>query len=324
MKTKSFQLVLKILTLVRFYRLSSFYVIARHIRFACFRAAGTNALVKANVFDFNILVPADNNGIGRALYVYQGRELDHKWMLEKVLNAGDHILDLGANIGYYVLLEARILHNSCKILAVEPDPRNARILLENIEFASLGGVVTWDECALSDFTGEARFVLSARTNLSRIAAPVDDVSSAALTTVKVYDFAEYAARQDRIDLMRMDIEGSEVNIFASMVKAKELGAPVRLPGRIVFETHNYGKNVESMRRLMAMMLSYGYGVEYISSDDERSKHPVFRQYGYLPFIVINEMGVSRGLYRGLSAVHAAELISNWRGTRTVCLKLESA
>ena len=59
------------------------------------------------------------DGIGRALYV-RSRELDHKWIIDKELTNENIVLDLGANIGYYAIMEAKI-GKTAKIYAIEPD-----------------------------------------------------------------------------------------------------------------------------------------------------------------------------------------------------------
>jgi len=321
MKNKLNYILHKILDLVNYYGIGSLSIIARYFQFNYFRIVRKGSLTLTKVYGFDILIPTDNDGIGRALYVHQGRELDHKWILEQVLHAGDCILDLGANIGYYALLEAHILKNNCKILAIEPDPRNVSVLKENVRNARLEDVVTFEECAMSNYTGKACFELSSRTNLSKISESGAAGLSSFRTEVKVYDFAEYSVAQQKINLVRMDIEGGEVNIFSSIVNAKEGRSPVTLPQRIIFETHDYETKANLMHSLIGKMFLYGYMLEYLSSDDEHSKYPVFHSYGYKPTITIQEMGVSRGIYTKISLDHAAQLISDWRGTRTVCLKL---
>ena len=214
MKNKLNYIFQKTLDVVNFYGIGSLFVVARYFQFTYFGIVRKDSLKLTKVYGFDMLIPTDNDGIGRALYVHQGRELDHKWILDQVLHAGDIILDLGANIGYYVLLEAHILKNNCKILAIEPDPRNARVLKENVRNARLEGVVAFEECAISNYTGKACFELAAKTNLSKISEFSAAGLSASQAEVKVYDFAKYSVAQQKINLMRMDIEGGEVNIFS--------------------------------------------------------------------------------------------------------------
>ena len=61
------------------------------------------------------------------------RELDHKIILEKVLKKDMKVFDIGANIGYYVLMESSILGINGRIVAVEPVPKNMHLLKKNLE-----------------------------------------------------------------------------------------------------------------------------------------------------------------------------------------------
>ena len=100
------------------------------------------------------------DGIGRALYVYGSRELDHKWMLTEELFPGNVVLDLGANIGYYAIMEAKIVGSSGKIYAIEPDPRNIEILKKNIKLNNIDGIFDLEEGAISNEDKKTEFIKS--------------------------------------------------------------------------------------------------------------------------------------------------------------------
>ena len=55
------------------------------------------------------------------LILFGERELDHKIILEKVLKKKMKILDIGSNIGYYLLIERNLIGRNSKIIAVEPE-----------------------------------------------------------------------------------------------------------------------------------------------------------------------------------------------------------
>ena len=55
---------------------------------------------------------------------YWSRELEHRVMLQKVLRPGMTVLDIGANIGYYAIMEAKQVAPSGKVIAIEPSQRH--------------------------------------------------------------------------------------------------------------------------------------------------------------------------------------------------------
>jgi len=70
-------------------------------------------------------------GLDRDLLLDGIREPVATGYVLNILNADDIVLEVGANIGYYALLEARICK---KVYAVEPHPDNFERLKENIAF----------------------------------------------------------------------------------------------------------------------------------------------------------------------------------------------
>ena len=62
--------------------------------------------------------------------VYEPFETD---LVQHEVGEGDVVLDIGANIGYYTLIFARIVGEGGKVFAFEPDPDNFALLKKNVE-----------------------------------------------------------------------------------------------------------------------------------------------------------------------------------------------
>lgn len=314
----------KIWTLVRFYRLSSLAIAYRHVVFFAARHAHRRDFLRSAVYGASLAVPLRSDGIGRGLYVYRERELDHKWILERVLRPHDVIFDLGSNIGYYAVLQALILENHCEIYCVEPDPRNVPLLERNLSETGISSIVSFEHCAIADYEGEGALAMMGRTNLSKLETRSADLPSLAppLTPVVVHDFVNYLRRISKpVGVVRMDIEGGEIAVFRSLIRARDRGEDFDLPRTIIFETHDYGTTQTEMRSLLEALIAVGYRATYITSDDEASKTPRLREMGYAPIEIIHEAGVSRGIYTDVPSGDAVRAISQWKGTRTVCLEL---
>ena len=57
------------------------------------------------------------------------------------VNKGDIVIDIGANIGYYTLMFAKLVGDTGKIYSFEPDPRNFLILEKNIQINGYNNVI---------------------------------------------------------------------------------------------------------------------------------------------------------------------------------------
>jgi hypothetical protein len=55
-------------------------------------------------------------------------EPDVTAVFRRFLRPGGHVLDLGANIGYFTMLSAHLVGPRGSVTAVEPNPRNARMI----------------------------------------------------------------------------------------------------------------------------------------------------------------------------------------------------
>ena len=122
------------------------------------------------------------------------------------------IVDLGANIGMTSLWYSR-RYDCVRVIAVEPSPDNVRLLKKNFSDNGIEAEVV--EAAIGVKEGEANFVRTRESNLgmiSRHASPgsirVKGISMATILRM-VADLG-----LDAIDLLKVDIEGSEAELFS--------------------------------------------------------------------------------------------------------------
>jgi len=144
------------------------------------------------------------------------------------------VLDVGANIGYYTLLTTQVLGENAKIVAHEPDPRNVRVLEENIHLHDLGDRVVVEQVAVGDQNGTVELALSS-SNPGRNQVPMagipeaqqpwfDDrieVESRKIDTL----LADNDIATDTVDVVRIDVEGYEQRVLRGMQDVLEAGGP---------------------------------------------------------------------------------------------------
>ena len=127
---------------------------------------------------------------------------------------GMKVVDVGANIGYYTLLFARLVGPSGKVYAFEPDPNNFALLSKNVEMNGFTNVVLINKAA-SDSSGVADLYISEHNkgghsmfNFNR------EKTSIKVETVSLDDyFREY---EGNIDFVKMDVEGAEYKVLRGM------------------------------------------------------------------------------------------------------------
>ena len=121
-------MILRILKMLRFYGIVyALRYLLNGLKLFLNRSFGKNFETK-KIFKFEMFLPTNDIGISQALLLYGDRELQLKYILDKEIKSGYRIIDLGANLGYYPLIEYQKLNGSGKIYALEPSPSNFETL----------------------------------------------------------------------------------------------------------------------------------------------------------------------------------------------------
>jgi len=173
--------------------------------------------------------------VGRQLFMREF-EPDEVRFLQSVLKKGDVVLDIGANAGIYSLLASRIVGPAGHVYAFEIGPEEIRLFRHNLQ---LNGVenVTLLAYAVSDQTGQASFALAqdgAMNSLAQNDHPHQAIQS--WLTVDTITLGEAARRHgiDRVDFIKMDVEGAEKLVFEGGLDALRAWKP----RYILFEASN--------------------------------------------------------------------------------------
>lgn len=136
-------------------------------------------------------------------------------LIQDNLKKGDTFLDLGANIGYFTLLAARIVGREGKVHSFEPYPPARGQLSGNVTLNRVTNVMIHPE-ALSNRDGRVSFYVSkGDTSLNNMIGPIGP--NAQQISVPVGRVDDLVPRDLVVDLAKMDIEGEEFNALEGMV-----------------------------------------------------------------------------------------------------------
>ncbi len=116
------------------------------------------------------------------------------------------VFDVGANFGYYTALTAARLNSEGHVHAFEPTLNYRQRLLGNLVANRLESRVTVHPVALSNLNGEAEIRIG---NSSATMHPIGEYGSTEQITLRTLDDFVVEQRIDRIDLIKVDIDGHE-------------------------------------------------------------------------------------------------------------------
>ena len=137
-------------------------------------------------------------------------------LLIDLLTPGGVFVDVGANIGYFSVLAASIVGDDGAVFAFEPDPENFRLLQANLALNDLQQAVTAVPAALAERDGAGQLYLSKDNLGDHQIYAVDDQRES--VEIKLLDGGAFLQdRLQRLDLLKVDTQGSEYQVMAGLL-----------------------------------------------------------------------------------------------------------
>jgi len=166
------------------------------------------------------------------------------------------ILDLGANIG----MASAYLHAlwpDAEFLCVEPDPRNLRLLTENLSKNGLNARIA--DCAVGPGSGIARLRFGADPTCSVVDfSPLYSHTESVSVRVETFRNLLDSVAWGSVDLAKMDIEGAEDSLLGQNNEWLER------VGAVVLEIHPN----TTAHRLRTFLQPFGFGLERLGTGRE--------------------------------------------------------
>lgn len=135
--------------------------------------------------------------------------------VDRFLEPGMTVLDVGAHHGFYSLLASAKVGTTGRVIAFEPSPREREKLLRNLALNECKNV-TVEDCALADTAGQQELILVGSNNSGcnslrrpNVAGPTSSVA------VRVATLGGYLAEHPLppVDFIKLDAEGAELAIL---------------------------------------------------------------------------------------------------------------
>jgi len=209
-------------------------------------------------------------GLSKYLFLNGIREPECTKIMKEELKEGMTIVEIGANIGYYALMEASIIGKKGKIYAIEPFPSNFDLLGKNVKLNSYNDIVELHQLAIGDKTGLTNLFVSDKHNLCNMLQ--NDADSC--VEVPAVTFDEFIKDKKLPDMIRMDIEGFEYFILDGMKKTMEKCKSCKM----FIEVHPYQMYEKGLdyKKPLETLFDYGFKPTYIIKEHGPQKEESFK------------------------------------------------
>jgi len=176
------------------------------------------------------------------------------------VRVGGVVWDVGANIGFFSLIAARLVGAQGKVVAFEPLPENQRAIRRNVELNGMENVELVP-LALSEREGEAELQIHDSPTWAKLDTTGDtsfkgDAEAASSVRVAVSTLDAQLARLAAPDLVKMDIEGAEVAALRGALRLLDECRPT-----LICELHGTNAAVAELLR------AHGYEVHALETPE---------------------------------------------------------
>lgn len=196
---------------------------------------------------------ADNEA-AMELMLHEGNYEPIDWIAP---DPGDVLLDVGAFVGWHTIRASRIVGSSGRVISLEPDPMNRQQLEANLELNQITNCTVVPLGAWSSVSDELGWYTGKSPDCCRID---ESKSSGGIKTTTV-DALVGQMQLNRLDWIKMDIEGGEVEALKGAAKTLHDFRP-----SLFVEIHN------TVRGVKDLLKEYGYSIEREAYDRSPEPH----------------------------------------------------
>ena len=192
---------------------------------------------------------------------------------------GDTVVDVGAHIGRYTIINSKRVGESGKVVYIEANPMVFEILNQNINLNKITNVVSLNCAAYSKQTKIKLFLPPVEENHTIYNTIMPDRATDEKKFVEVNADTLDAILKSRgiseANWIKIDVEGAELEVLKGstnvLSKSKDIS--------ILVEIHNLDNNKNLYEHIMELLGSYNFRIEFERTHEGCEKHVIVRKYG---------------------------------------------
>jgi FkbM family methyltransferase len=184
---------------------------------------GGNRMLISTTWGGRLLVPADDISLMPELVANGTYDAPFTAFVQRNIKPGDTVIDVGAHVGLFTLLLAYSVWDTGRVIAYEPCPRMLELLRDNVGMGWLDDRVEIVAKAAAATSGSLSFLAPTRYTMTGSLRPVepllttqDRVDTVHRIEVEAEPIDVHVGRFEQIDLIKIDVEGAENQVFTGM------------------------------------------------------------------------------------------------------------
>lgn len=178
--------------------------------------------------------------------------------MESILRPSDTYVDVGAHVGFHTLMARRLVGDSGRVIAVEPQPYNCERILTNWQLNGLANIEVHVAAAGAE-AGSVRLAAQRPTDKARLSLALEGVNDLPqhfhVPLVRVADLADGPIR-----LLKIDAEGYEAQVLA--------GADLPRVENVILEALP-----DADAKPLELLRAHGFTLRTVTGEDLRESLP---------------------------------------------------
>ena len=199
-----------------------------------------------------------NEGVSRLLYYFGYSEPEIFSFINYYLKEGMFFFDIGANIGLHSLFASKRVGIEGKVFAFEPCKSIYKRIIENIGNNNINNIYSYN-LALGDVDSEAEIIkITNDTSRTHIQLEVGINRDKNIEKVRMTTLDNYVDINNiyRIDYLKIDVEGYELNVLKGSVRTFSVIKPSII--QVEFDQEYLNRNNVDIDEIKKFFQEYSY------------------------------------------------------------------
>ncbi len=182
--------------------------------------------------------------------------------LKSVCGDGAVVLDIGAHIGLFSAIAAKVTGPNGKVFAFEPATNTIPVLHQTIRINQLGNVISPENQAMGKDIGKIMFFISdeeADNSNSLISYKEDRKLNGVEVEVNTIDNFVASKKLDRVDFIKIDVEGAEFDTVRGGIEVFKKFQPSFI---LAIHPEPIEKKGDKLEDIYDFLLSLNYNITY--------------------------------------------------------------
>jgi FkbM family methyltransferase len=173
---------------------------------------------------FSLFASIDDLAVGNHVVIGRSYDPGIAAVLSRCVKPGMAVVDIGANIGYLTMLLASLVAPSGLVVAVEPNPENNKLLEASRRVNGFDQVLVIQAAAGRHTALLALNVSYSNGTTTELPSDLDAIFASRLVPCLALD--AILPKDRRIDLVKIDAEGAELNALIGLSQTIDCDRPV--------------------------------------------------------------------------------------------------